>query len=664
MSAQSWSPGTHPALGACTLRTAARTTTAFACLCLLAWGAPSDAWEPAARADDFVDRVGVATHWGYPDTPYGYAYDEVSRLLGESGIRHVRDGFHPRELDLYARYGIRATVIVGPDRGTPEEHVAQLAQHAEILDAIEGPNEVDIFASSANYQGQGFPEGPIAFQRALYRAATANERTATVPVIAPSIARRGSNLKLAPLDAFDYLVMHPYAGGGPPGGSLDGEFSNILEAARILGRGATLKPYSVTESGYHTALQADQTLGGVQPGVPESIHAKYIPRHFAECFRAGMVRTIVYEFINEFADEATNAEASFGLVRRDLTPKPGYLALRSLIGLLREGAWDATARQWRLPVFRPQALDFQLDAETDDVHHVLLQKSDGRFYLLLWREVTSYDTREKRVIENAPAAVRVVLPIPARKAGLYRLGESPERVREWTTASELEVVVPDEVVVVELDLGAAPGTEGPDAPSNLSAGTQAHAAAMEWSAVPGAEGYFVWRLGRYVGFATEAAFEDTGLQPDTGYPYEVAAFDARGCVSERRRLVAHTAAQYPDLAVADITWEPPTPAAGDEVVFGAILENHGNGAAPAGIVHGVAFRVDGEFISWSDTLQWPLPPGESVAVKANNGPQGSRVWKASPGEHTVVAEVDDVDRINESDETNNTCGETLTVAAP
>ena len=125
--------------------------------------------EPASSADDFVDRIGVATHWGYGDTPYGYAYDKVSALLANIGVRHVRDGWHPRERDLWEKYGVKTTMIVGPQQPI-EQTLKTLRDNRDLISMVEGPNEVDIFATSANYQGQGFPGGPKAFQNDFRQA--------------------------------------------------------------------------------------------------------------------------------------------------------------------------------------------------------------------------------------------------------------------------------------------------------------------------------------------------------------------------------------------------------------------------------------------------------------------------------------------------------------
>ena len=97
--------------------------------------------------------------------------------------------------------------------------------------------------------------------------------------------------------------MHSYAGGAMPSASLTADINNPdsdrLRAARSR-RG--LKPFVVTESGYHTALGSDVVLAGAQPGVSETAQAKYLPRHFCAYYNTGIRRTFAYEFVDEFPD--------------------------------------------------------------------------------------------------------------------------------------------------------------------------------------------------------------------------------------------------------------------------------------------------------------------------------------------------------------------------
>lgn len=117
----------------------------------------------------------------------------------------------------------------------------------------------------------------------------------------------------------------------------------------------------------------------------------------------------------------------------------------------------------------------------------------------------------------------------------------------------------------------------------------------------------------------------------------------------------------PDLVVTDISWSPANPATGNAVTFSAVIKNQGTGATTAGVINGVSFLVDGTQVSWSDNNTSSIAAGSSITVTANGGPSGSAVWTATAGSHTVTAWVDDVNRISESNESNNQFSKTLTV---
>ncbi|MDB5184701.1 MAG: hypothetical protein JWN38_509 [Candidatus Saccharibacteria bacterium] len=110
----------------------------------------------------------------------------------------------------------------------------------------------------------------------------------------------------------------------------------------------------------------------------------------------------------------------------------------------------------------------------------------------------------------------------------------------------------------------------------------------------------------------------------------------------------------PDLVVTDLSWTPASPANYSRIYFHATVKNIGSGPTPAGTIIGVSFLVDGKQVTWSDTVTSALAPGSSVAVTANNGPTRAPFWKpASKGTKSVIAFVDDINRIGESDESNN-----------
>ncbi|MFT4143164.1 MAG: CARDB domain-containing protein [Mobilitalea sp.] len=117
-----------------------------------------------------------------------------------------------------------------------------------------------------------------------------------------------------------------------------------------------------------------------------------------------------------------------------------------------------------------------------------------------------------------------------------------------------------------------------------------------------------------------------------------------------------------DLIVTDISWSPANPSAGNSVLFSATIKNQGTGATQAGVINGVSFSVDGTQVSWSDNNTSSIAAGASVTVTATGGPSGTSSWTATSGTHTVTAWVDDVNRISESNESNNQYSESITIS--
>lgn len=430
--------------------------------------------QPAASAERFIDSIGVCTHWGYPDTPYGFAFEEVKRRLVESGIRHVRDGWHERLIEL-GKAGIQATLVSDVEK-TPAEWVELIkkgnAAGARIV-AIEGPNEPDLFWKNykKSYRGKGHEqgergiiEGVIAFQKDLYAALKADPATGKITVIGPSLGKTyGYDVK-SPFgagtltDAVDWGNFHPYPGGNPfsppfrygglekylwHGGQPSSNIDEFPYSFDIYAPPFAPKPMSATETGYSTFAS----------GPTETAHAKYLPRLFAEYFRKGIQRTHSYEFVDEF-NKPDEREANFGLLRYDRTPKPAYHALSGLIALL-----TATPT----PNFTPQPLDYELSVakagrydRTQYVRHLLLQKSSGEYALLLWHEIALDETDKKpwrRLPLAPPMPVQIKFASPVRSALLLDPSEPARPVTEWKDIAEISLGVPDRVVVMRIANG-------------------------------------------------------------------------------------------------------------------------------------------------------------------------------------------------------------------
>jgi hypothetical protein len=115
-----------------------------------------------------------------------------------------------------------------------------------------------------------------------------------------------------------------------------------------------------------------------------------------------------------------------------------------------------------------------------------------------------------------------------------------------------------------------------------------------------------------------------------------------------------------NLVVVGLSWDPGAPGNGQPVVFSATVRNTGAGPTPE-VTHGVAFSVDGTEVTWSGADSTPLAPGEERTYTADNGLAGN-AWTATTGEHTLQAWVDDINRIPERNEDDNTLAIQLAVS--
>lgn len=398
-----------------------------------------------------MDSMGVNTHLGYLDTAYNN-YPLIKDKLSALGVRHVRDEAIDewwRNEKVYDRYkqladlGIKSNLIVDlkiPSTNTidPEKINRIAAMAGPALESFEGPNEHDLKG------GGDWASALRAYQRDLYAAVEENPSTSeAIPVLGPSLTSREAYDEIGNLSAsVDYGNIHNYYAGRHPGSDgwgADGYGSLAwhLDNTRTY---VSLKPTVSTETGYHNAVPSTNE----HPGTPEAVAGKYIPRIYLEHFNRGIFRTYVYEFIDEKPDpEFQDPEQHFGLLRNDGSEKPAYTALKNLIFLLKEEPG---------PAFVPESLGYSLSGDdTENIHRTLLQKRDGRFYLILWQEVPGYDPDAQREIPPVPdKMVTLAFDQPVEQATTYLTNFSTTPVEQHDAPEQLALYVPDHPLVVEI----------------------------------------------------------------------------------------------------------------------------------------------------------------------------------------------------------------------
>ena len=268
--------------------------------------------------------------------------------------------------------------------------------------------------------------------------------------------------------------------------------------------------------------------------------------------------------------------------------------------------------------------------------------------------MSSFDTDRGQDIANPAVPVTVTFQTPISEAAVIQPGRSLATQQAWHSPKKLMLSVPDEIVVLKLTPRNIPAASAPAPPTGVRSAATGSEITLTFPPVRGqAQGYFVSRLGQFLGRTVGESFTDTELQPNTGYTYQLRNYNSDGRVSAPATVVVRTQSQMPDLTATELSWIPTPLRPGDNVRFQITIKNIGTGSTPANITHGIGFFVDGTFVSWSDSFSGPLAPGGSKILQANSGPQKTAFWTATPGPHTVTAQVDDLNRITESIETNN-----------
>lgn len=417
--------------------------------------------EPAKSANSFVNSIGINTHVRYYDTAYGN-YPFIKQSLLDLGVRHIRDGGSDptwiQRINELGSLGIKSTLVLDPNIGIgpdasydtkpPGYTVANFVKNlvSTGVEAVEILNEFDVFYNLFGYSrnrqpvtGNGWISYLRDFTRDVYTALKSDPATANIPIIGPSFVYSTSSSAIGDLSQWvDYGSFHPYNNPKNPGdGSLAKDYALRSQAFGT-------KPLIATEVGYSTGSAASD-----RP-VTEAVQGKYIPRLFLESFNQGVPRTFSYELIDQKADP-NNSENNYGLIRSDGTPKPAYTALKNLISLLNDPQPATTSTAASTTATTPitatttalRALNYSIGGTTQNVHHTLLEKSNGDFYLVLWLEVPSTD-------QTIGQSVTLNFNTALGQATTYVPNQSIAPVATYASPTQLTFSVTDAPLVVKL----------------------------------------------------------------------------------------------------------------------------------------------------------------------------------------------------------------------
>jgi Secretion system C-terminal sorting domain len=409
----------------------------------------------AVKSDDFVERIGVCTHFDYTDLPYVTNFTTVKTKLGELGVRYFRDGpdpdytpYNTKVKDICSTYGMKMQAVfpAGDYLATGSGYNASLV--AGTLDkiknnigtqyyiGIEGLNEPE----NINDNDPNWPATTRAVQQAIYSKMKSDAAWNNVKVLGPSVFDYPSFQMVGDLRSMsDYGNMHWYPQDREPSATDAAYFSEYYDLARQYCYNDS-RPIVLSETGYTN----QNTLA-----VPESVTAKYILRNMMYLlYTKNMNKVFNYQFLDEGTD-LSNFDQTWGLLHSDCSEKPAYRALKNTISLLKEPGAN----------FNPGQLAYTLTGNMTNIYQKLFQKSNGTFYLIIWQDARSYNLTSKQIINVAERGLTLNLPAGIGSAKIYRPTPSPignglTPTNIYTNPTSIELSVPDQIMIIEL----IPGT--------------------------------------------------------------------------------------------------------------------------------------------------------------------------------------------------------------
>lgn len=391
--------------------------------------------EQAVAADSLANVAGVNVHLRYGGQYVTHYTDYVKAKLDTLDVRHLRDEAFPVSNSNFSTIRTKTNQLAAQGQKTDfifDSRFCTVAQcHAFVdsmapsVDGTEGWNEPD-----RRYSRTDLSWVPTmkTYMQAHYAALKADTATDQIPVCSPSIEFPATATALGDARSFiDCGSMHPYPDWPNKPTYPDRVAAYVTNMTPY--NPVTRKPWWTTEANYHTS-----GVGSDRP-VSELAQAKYGMRMLLEYWNRAQRRVYFYELLDE-CTTSTSIYCHFGLVRYDGTKKPLFTALQRFQALVS----DAGA-------FSPGLLNYSLTGTITDIHHVLAQKSDGRFVLLLWLDATSYSATLGD-LSVTPRSLTLTLGTPAASITVTNLRTGATSSASGT--SSLALAVPDEVIAVEI----------------------------------------------------------------------------------------------------------------------------------------------------------------------------------------------------------------------
>ncbi len=427
---------------------------------------------PAQPAESLCESYMVNTKIFYGNGIYRHT-DAVVSLLRELGVRTVRErittgtstGTRAQQSAMLrlSGYGTKwhGTVAdiddwrdAGPVTKRVMDHLVNYyaprlgGDLTRMLRSFGGVNEADNPS-----HGPDWAMHARIMQNALWQQATSRRQTASVPVAGPSTrsdytperARQLGDLT----SVTDWGALHYYNKGTSP-------TRGISERISVSRRNfPTATRWVVCETGYNDSPQTNKNVT-----IPEWASATYSIRGICDFFKRGAIYgrfellddpDVIDRTNQTTINRTADIQAHFGLVAMTRTTtsaatpdtwrkKPEFYATQRFLRLLSD----------RGPGFATRPLSMQVSGGGADLQRLLLQKRDGRYYLVLWRDVEiARPFPSGAAVRVTPVNVTVQFS-PARPVAVYAPGRSSTPVLTRPSTDRVTVSLGGDLLVVKI----------------------------------------------------------------------------------------------------------------------------------------------------------------------------------------------------------------------
>lgn len=435
----------------------------FICLpCLLV---AATSWIPSAsaadvpprRAVDFLNSIGVVSSISRRGETLQNTINAASYL----GIRWIRTGYEgdiPLSdlIELHQQTGVRFSYGLesgGTDLGRLTAGARQLAL-AGALVALEGPNEPNNWG--VTYQGQtggrsgswlavarlqrdlatAVQSDPVLRQYPVWTISEGGAEVDNVGLQFLTIPKGAGTLMPDGTKYADDANVHNYIYHPNSPGLNDNKTWNAADPTSACKVDGLYGEFGVTWAHHYAGYPAEALptlpkvttetgalIGGV---ITENVHALNLLTMYLDQFKRGWSYTSVY-LLRDRSDEAGNQQ--FGFYKPDYTPRKAAVYLHNLTTILA----DRDAK------FHLRKLNYSITRQPDTLHDLLLQKSTGKFDLIVWNEKVSGTSDVTLNLGPAGAALTIYDPT---------LGTSP--IQTLSNVTSVPLTLSDHPLIVEL----------------------------------------------------------------------------------------------------------------------------------------------------------------------------------------------------------------------